>query len=115
MNHDPYCRYPASAEAFVHADGLRAPVGCVIRNISEGGALVTLSRPVQLPKRIFLALRKGAADALECEVRWRSSNRLFGVRFAPQNKAETLKALVNACMATTRAQHRKEQPRSRAS
>jgi hypothetical protein len=114
MDYDPYCRYPASAEALVHAAGLRAPVGCVIRNISEGGALVTLHKPMRLPKRIFLALRKGA-DALECEVRWRSSNRLFGVRFGPDNKASTLKALLKACAATVPEQHRKQQQRSGAS
>jgi PilZ domain len=114
MDYDPYCRYPASAEALVHASGLRVPIGCVIRNISEGGALVTLNRPVQLPKQIFLALRKGA-DALECEVRWRRSNRLFGVRFGPGNKPETLEALLKACVVTTPEQHRKQQPHSRAS
>lgn len=111
MEYDPYCRYPAAAEAFVQAAGLRGPIGCVIRNISEGGALVTLHRPVQLPKRIFLALRKGA-EPVECEVRWRSSNRLFGLRFRPNNKVEALEALLHECAASGEEQHRRE-PRSR--
>jgi hypothetical protein len=96
MTYDPYDRYPACVDALMFAGDLRSPINCVIRNVSEGGALLALDRPVQLPKRIYLTLSKGA-QVLECEVRWRSSNRLFGVRFSPNNSPEARRALVETC------------------
>ena len=104
MTYDPYDRYPSCVDALMFAADLRSPINCVIRNVSEGGALLALDRPVQLPKRIYLALSKGA-QVLECEVRWRHSNRLFGVRFSANNSLEARQALVEAC-AFTRPTHR---------
>ena len=104
MTYDPYDRYPACVDALMFAGDLRTPINCVIRNVSEGGALLALDRPVQLPKRIYLALSKGA-QVLECDVRWRSSNRLFGVRFSPNNSPEARRALVETC-AFTKPAHR---------
>ena len=114
MTYDPYERYPAHVDALMFAGDLRSHINCVIRNISEGGALLALDRPVQLPKRIYLALSKGA-QVLECEVRWRNSNRLFGVRFSPNNSPEAQRALIDACVLTRPAPRLKGDAVARAS
>ena len=114
MTYDPYDRYPARVDALMFAGDLRSPINCVIRNVSEGGALLALDRPVQLPKRIYLTLSKGA-QVLECEVRWRSSNRLFGVRFSPNNSPEAQRALVETCAFSRPAPRVKGDAGSRAS
>jgi hypothetical protein len=101
MTYDPYHRYPACVDALMFAADLRTPIPCVIRNISEGGALLTLDEPVPLPRRIYLTLSKGA-QVLECEVRWRNSNRMFGVRFSGSNSPETRRALLDSCAFTTK-------------
>ena len=96
MEYNPYSRYPVCVDAVVFALDLRAPIDCVIRNVSEGGALLSLEKPVRLPKLIYLSLGKGA-KVVECEIRWRNSNRLMGVRFTPNTSLEARRALLEAC------------------
>ena len=69
---------------------------CVIRNISEGGAMLAFHKSVRLPRRVYVTRGKGDR-LLECEVRWRNCDRLFGMRFASTNSRQALHNLVRAC------------------
>ncbi|MEQ1710027.1 MAG: PilZ domain-containing protein [Hyphomicrobium sp.] len=51
---------------------------CMVLNVSEGGALIEMGAPVELPQRFMLCIDGGMA--LACEARYRSGSRL-GVEF----------------------------------
>ena len=93
MDSDPYVRYPVRVQARLFAVELPLSVDCVICNLSESGAQVALQQPAKLPQRVYLAVGKGGS-VFECDVRWRKSNRLFGIRFSSNSNAEARRSLV---------------------
>ena len=93
MDSDPYVRYAVRVQARLFAVELPLSVDCVICNLSESGAQVALQQPAKLPKRVYLAVGKGGS-VFECDVRWRKSNRLFGIRFTSNSNAEARRSLV---------------------
>ena len=60
-------RRPTNQHAVAHVTG-RAPLRCVVRDISEGGALLDFGEPVSLPHRLRLVW-DGSGEHAECEVR----------------------------------------------
>ena len=60
-------RRPTNQHAMAHIAG-RAPQRCVVRNISEGGALLDFGDPVVLRNRLRLVW-EGTGEHAECEVR----------------------------------------------
>jgi PilZ domain len=60
-------RRPTNQHAMAHITG-RAPLRCVVRDISEGGALLDFGDPVLLRNRLRLVW-EGTGEQAECEVR----------------------------------------------
>jgi hypothetical protein len=52
---------------------------CVVRNISEGGAMLQLSGPLGIPSHFELVMEPGIPRR-KCTVRWRTDNAI-GVSF----------------------------------
>lgn len=89
-------RRAATIHAFIEMAG-RPGVNCIIRDISEGGALIELFDSFELPKTFGLRLPQSNI-LVDCELvraTGPSSNR-FGVAFRPQNSAVARRALRNA-------------------
>ena len=59
--------------------GVAAAVDCIIRNMSETGAALDVESPVGIPDD-FVLLIKPEFVKRNCQVAWRSANRI-GVRF----------------------------------
>jgi len=57
----------------------RPPIGCVVRNLAPGGALIEFEKSVWLPYRFVLRLHV-AGTAFHCEIKHQNKNRV-GVRF----------------------------------
>jgi hypothetical protein len=53
---------------------------CIILDISEGGARLEVTRPVDLPDVFVLTLSRNAEVSRQCQVRWRSKTEI-GVQF----------------------------------
>ena len=71
-------RRPTYQFAITHRSG-RAPLRCVVRDISEGGALLEFGEPVSLPSCIRLVWEGSSLEA-DCEVRHIQGTRV-GVQF----------------------------------
>src|SRR5262245_8642461 len=67
-------------------------VECIIRNISEDGALLSLLVSVALPQEILLWEQRTGA-LYECEVRWRKDH-MVGVHFVDVCGRATRRALL---------------------
>lgn len=59
--------------------GLGASIDCILRNVSETGALLEIESPVGIPDEFLLVIKKDNI-ARNCSVVWRSA-RQIGVRF----------------------------------
>ncbi len=66
------------AAATIAYGGNRATLGCVVRNLSEGGALLLLDEPQRAPVEMELAIRGGTRPA---RIVWRGETEV-GVAFA---------------------------------
>jgi hypothetical protein len=75
-------------------------VDVVIKELSEGGALVSAALPAAFPKRGYLWQEK-TGTVFECEVRWLKNGRLFGLRFDASAR-DRLRTLIAACATTAR-------------
>jgi PilZ domain len=61
--------------------GVQTPIGCVIWDISDGGARLTIASPLaSLPHTFTLSLFKDASLQRKCEVVWTDA-RFVGVKF----------------------------------
>ena len=58
----------------------RSAIPCVMRDVSEGGALLEVDRPEWLPSRFRLIVEANGFN-VECEIAHRTDNAV-GVRFA---------------------------------
>jgi hypothetical protein len=94
-----FTRHLVSIGAKILSPDLATCVECVVKDISEGGALVALRGEASVPDRIYLwQARTGAS--FECEVRWRKLN-LVGLKFIDADALE-LRALLSTCVAADR-------------
>lgn len=84
------------------APDLSCFVDCVIRNLSEDGALVSASNAAQLPDRIYL-WQAQTGTLFECMVRWRK-DKLFGLYFMNAGGRARRRALIEACSLTPQRQ-----------
>lgn len=71
-------RRESRIHAFVHISG-RPPEPCIVRNYSDGGALLEIQGRLDIPAAFRLVIESKAVDAL-CEVR-HVNDRLVGVQF----------------------------------
>lgn len=71
-------RRESRIHAFVRVAG-RSPEPCIVRNFSEGGALLQFDAPFVLPDRFRLTIDTKGVDVM-CEVRRRNGLE-FGVKF----------------------------------
>ena len=83
-------------------------VDVAIKELSEGGALVSAAAAAAFPKRGYLWQEK-TGTLFECEVRWRKNSRLFGLRFTDASSRDRLRALISAC-ATVAQKHKRGVP-----
>lgn len=65
----------------------RVTLDCVVRNISEGGALLVVSDAVVLPAMFELEIAQ-RQRSYNAHVRWRSGTRV-GISFEPQEATDT--------------------------
>ena len=72
-------------------------VECVIRNVSEDGALLSMLVSVALPPKILLWEKK-TGRIYECAVKWREEH-MVGVRFTDLCGRAMRRALLEKCFA----------------
>ena len=72
------------------------PMVCVLWDLSEGGARLSVSNPQEVPDEVSVALRRDERNGTRCRVVWRSNDDI-GVQFI-QN-AEPLLGLLKAAVA----------------
>jgi hypothetical protein len=84
-------RQAVCVEAKLVAPDMSRCVDCVIRDISEGGALVTVRGEAAVPARVYLW--QATAEAMvECEVRWNKLN-LIGLKFLEEGAQAKLRVV----------------------
>ena len=69
-------------------------LGCVIQDVSDGGARVAVQEAVDLPDRIYL-WQEQTGTIIECDVRWRKPG-MAGLKFADAN-APAVRTLTRIC------------------
>lgn len=72
-------RQAVCVEAKLLSPDMSRCIDCVIRDISEGGALVSVRSETAAPPRVYL-WQPTAEAMVECEVRWNKFN-LIGLKF----------------------------------
>lgn len=71
------------------------PVGCVLSDISDTGARLTVPYPDKVPQRFLLWLTQTGSARRTCQVVWRKTSQV-GVKFErvlPEEKRATLEPL----------------------
>ncbi|MEZ5816581.1 MAG: PilZ domain-containing protein [Hyphomicrobiaceae bacterium] len=76
-------RRESRIHAYVRVPG-RSPEHCIVRNFSEGGALIEFDVPFEPPQRFRLSIEAKGVDVM-CEVR-RREGLSFGVEFVADNE-----------------------------
>ncbi len=89
-----HTRQQVSIGAKVLAPDLTSCADCVIKDVSPGGALISVRGEAQVPDRIYL-WQAQTETSLECEVRWRKLN-LIGLQFVAPEDLQ-VRALLRAC------------------
>lgn len=89
-----HARKQVSIEAKVLSPDLSECVDCIVNDVSEGGALISLRSDARVPDRIYLWQAR-TQTSLECEVRWRRLN-LVGLKFIAPESVEA-RALMKVC------------------
>jgi len=72
-------RHRALKKGEILFNGGYSGIDCLIRNLSNGGALLMTDSPQSVPDRFDLGL-EAVRPVRHCETRWRGNDRL-GVRF----------------------------------
>jgi hypothetical protein len=72
-------RYEVRIDAKIFSPDMSFCADCIIRDLSETGALVSTVVAAQLPPRVYLWESK-SNSLIECEPRWQKNNKLFGLR-----------------------------------
>jgi hypothetical protein len=92
-NRREFPRHPVQIAGKLISADMLCCVDVVIRELSEGGALVSAPTPAAFPKRGYLWQAK-TGTLFECEIRWRKGGRLFGLRFTDESTRDRLRALI---------------------
>ncbi|MFC5068741.1 PilZ domain-containing protein [Flaviflagellibacter deserti] len=74
-----YERVPISIEANLRVPRAR-PLGCVVRDVSQEGALVQLLRPVRLPPQFVLDIEGNLPVRRLCSLTWQNED-MAGIKF----------------------------------
>lgn len=93
-------RRPTNLHAVIHIPR-RPPIRCVVKDISEGGALLELAGAASLPMRISLVWDGSGVEA-RCEVRHVSGTRV-GVQFICDNGRHVAKETIAVAESTSAA------------
>jgi PilZ domain-containing protein len=102
-------RYPVQIAGKLMAPDMSFCVDVVIKDLSEGGALLTALQPAsQVPDRAYL-WQAQTRTLFECTVRWRKNNQLLGVQFTDTSSRGRMRQLIDAVVPHRR---RAFQPRS---
>ena len=91
-----FVRQHVDAAAKLFAPDMATCIQCVVKDISQGGALVAIRGEVSVPDRVYL-WQDETETMVECEVRWRKLN-LVGLKFIDDDLLK-LRAFVNSCQA----------------
>jgi PilZ domain len=102
-----YTRHAVRIEGKLISTDMDCCVDVVIQELSEGGALVSSAKSIDFPRNGYLWVAH-TGTLFQCELRWRRSNRLFGLRFNDESSRDRLRALIDACASGT--QDRGRQP-----
>lgn len=94
-----FSRYEVAIQGKIMSPDLAHSFGCVIKDVSEGGALVAIENGAEVPDRIYL-WQKQTGTIIECQVRWRKPG-LAGLKFADAN-APAVRALTRICTSAAR-------------
>jgi hypothetical protein len=90
-----YERQAVHIEGKIASPDMSACVACVVLNISDGGALVSLCRNTSpIPDRVYLWQAK-TGTVFECEIRWRKLN-FIGLRFVDGAGSAKARAVIDA-------------------
>lgn len=92
-----YVRQPVTVAARLFAPDMSRSVDCVVRDISQGGALVAVVDNVSVPDRLYL-WQEDVGAMVACEVRWRRHD-IVGLKFIGDR--EKVQALVACCLPET--------------
>jgi hypothetical protein len=92
-----FARQPVTVAARLFAPDMSTSVDCVVRDISQGGALVAVVHTASVPDRVYL-WQEDVAAMVACEVRWRRHD-IVGLKFIGDR--EKVKALVACCLPET--------------
>ena len=112
-------RYGVRIEGKLMSPDMSFCVDVIIRNLSEGGALISALAPAKLiPERVYL-WQAQTRTLFECKVQWRKNDRLLGLRFTDLCSRASVRALIDAALpaqAQTRPRmHASRMPMRRAS
>jgi hypothetical protein len=88
-----YTRHQVKIDGKIMSPDLSCFSDCVIKDISEGGAMVTTPTAVALPDRVYL-YQERTKTVFECEVRWRKLN-LIGLRFIDATARAKSRAIIS--------------------
>jgi PilZ domain len=73
-------RQQIGAEAFLYTPEGRQIGRCEVRDVSEGGAMLALAVPHELPTEFVLSLSRDAKVRRKCRLVWQATKHV-GVRF----------------------------------
>jgi hypothetical protein len=89
-----YERQEVRIEGKIASPDISACVDCVVLNISDGGALVSMRNASAIPGRVYLWQAK-TGTVFECEVRWKKLN-FVGLRFIDGAGGAKARAVIDA-------------------
>jgi hypothetical protein len=92
-------RNEVAIEGKIMSPDLADCLGCVIKNVSGGGALVAIDEGVDIPDRIYL-WQQPTGPTIAGEVRWRQPGH-GGLKFADPH-APAVRALTRICTPVSR-------------
>jgi nitric oxide synthase oxygenase domain/subunit len=104
-------RYGVRIEGKLMSPDMAFCVDVVIRNLSEGGAMVSALAPADaVPERVYL-WQAQTRTLFECQVQWRKSDRLLGLLFTDECSRLSVRDLLEAASpAHVAAQSRRGTP-----
>ncbi len=87
-------RHEVLVEAKIMSPDLASCIACVINEVSDGGARITIAEEVKLAGSVYL-WQAETGTTIECQVNWRKPGSV-GLQFARPN-APAVRALTRIC------------------
>jgi hypothetical protein len=91
-----FVRQETDIAAKLFAPDMTTCIHCMVKDISQGGALVAIRGEASVPDRIYL-WQDETGTMVECEALWRKLN-LVGLKFTDDDPRK-VRAFVNSCQA----------------